>query len=134
MQVVIRGHNVPISSLLHDFCEAQLKRAMHTVSGHVRAVELVLSDVNGPRGGGCASRLLLTLSDGRQIVSECRGNSFYAVSTRAAQRAVARVRKDLERERTLGREVGLSIDQHALGRPVQHSLSGRTLLQLHGTR
>jgi len=114
VQVEIRGHNVPISTILHNIITEQLERAVQRFGRHVRMAELVLSDVNGPRGGGHACRLLLTLGDGRHIVSECEGDSFYAASTRATHRAVAQLKKHLARDRTLGRMV--SVAQSA-GRP-----------------
>ncbi len=103
MQVDIRGHNVPISTILHDFCKEQIDRAVQRFGKYVRAAELVLSDVNGPRGGGHACRLLLCLEDGRQILSECRGENFYTATPRAAHRAAAQLKKQLKRERTLCR-------------------------------
>ncbi len=103
MQVEIRGHNVPVSTILHNICTEQIERAVQRFGRYVRMAELVLSDVNGPRGGGHACRLLLTLADGRHIVSECEGDSFYAASTRATHRAVAQLKKHLERDRTVSR-------------------------------
>lgn len=101
MRLIIRGRSVPISSLLRDFCTHRVMRALQPFSEHVRSAEVVLEDVNGPRGGlGQACRLSVGLADGGMLIVQSLESDFYAASGQAAGRVGHLVRRELGRIRT----------------------------------
>lgn len=100
MQVIVRARNVPFSSALRVHCTGKLERALTRVGERVRTAELVLEDVNGPRGGGHVCRLWVGLDDGTELVFHSREGDAYAATGHAASLARHAVRRALSRGRT----------------------------------
>ena len=104
MQLIVRGRGVPVSSALREHCTERVERALQPFLQHVASAELVLTDLNGPRGGlAQACRLSVALSDGTKLMVQSCDADFYVASGHAAARAALLVRRELGRGRTLER-------------------------------
>lgn len=104
MQVVVRGHAVPMSEMLHDHCKERVARSLAPFRQHIREVELVLVDFNGPRGGpGHAARLTVVLLDGSRLLVQMIESNFYLAAGEAAARMGQLVQRELSRNRALVR-------------------------------
>jgi ribosomal subunit interface protein len=104
MHLTIRGRHVAISPALREHCTERVERALLPFAQHVDSAEVVLADLNGPRGGlGQACRLTVGLSDGTKLMVQSLDSDFYAASGEAAGRVGHLVRRELGRTRTRAR-------------------------------
>jgi ribosome-associated translation inhibitor RaiA len=101
MQLVVRGHGVPLSQALHDHCTERIERALTPFLPRIQAVEVVLVDFNGPRGGvGHAARLSVVLTDGTRLLVQSIDSDFYAASGQAAARVGHLIKREVGRTRS----------------------------------
>lgn len=100
MNIVVRGHKVPVSEGLGEHCVARADRALQPFAGRVTRVEMVLVDVNGPRKGlGQECRLSVEVAGAARIFFRSRGRDYYEASSRAAHGAGKQLARLLERKR-----------------------------------
>ena len=87
MDIQVRGRGVPVSEMLHEYTTARIAVALDRFTRRLKRVEVVFTDLNGPRGGPAqASRLFIHLTDGRMLVVEARESDFYAALRRATEK------------------------------------------------
>lgn len=87
MDIRIRGRGVAVSEMLHEYATARITVALDRFARRVKRVEVVFTDLNGPRGGlAQAARLFVHLADGRMLVVETRETDFYAALRRATEK------------------------------------------------
>lgn len=101
MHLNIRGRKVPISAALHEHCVNRLERALHPFREHVQSAELVLTDLNGPRGGlgqGCS--VFVSLAGGTKLIVQSIESDFYTASGEATVRVGHLVGRSLAKIRT----------------------------------
>lgn len=99
MNTHIRSHHVQVSEALESHCRERVERALAPFSARVRRVEVVLADVNGPRGGpGQVCRLFIELQDGATLIFATAANDFYRAVTAAAAGAGRQLARALERK------------------------------------
>lgn len=96
MRIAIQVRNSDLADELREHMEHRLAFALSQFPEHIRSVVVVLSDVNGPKGGidkRCSLRVRL---NGRSdiVIEEIEAN-FHVAVDRAADRA----------KRTLGRRL-----------------------------
>jgi putative sigma-54 modulation protein len=96
MNISIRGRRVPVSPLLHDYSTARARTAFASLEGKVERVDVVFTDLNGPRGGRAqACRLFVRLWNHRTVIAEARELDFYSAVRRGTARARQAVGKAL---------------------------------------
>jgi putative sigma-54 modulation protein len=84
--------------------ERRIRFALGRFSHHIRRAEVILADVNGPRGGRdkhCTVRVLMTTSS--PVVVEITDVDPIAAVSRAVERAARHVSDGIERRRDLSR-------------------------------
>jgi hypothetical protein len=102
MKIHILDRNVSVTSEQRVNIERCLHFALDRFSSHVRAVDLVLSDVNGPKGGDDLHCLMKILVQGvGDLVIEGKGIVLEAVVAETTDRATLAVSKRLEKLRDL---------------------------------
>jgi len=96
-----------VAGLLHDYTTARTVVALDRFAGRLQRVEVVFTDLNGPRGGlAQACRLFVHLTDGRKLMVESRESNFYAAVRRATEKAsyaVAQALGPRRQQRSRGR-------------------------------
>jgi len=99
MHVDIRWKGLTKSQSVVDHVQNRLRFALRGFEEQVRTVTVRFEDTNGPRGG-VDKRCSVELTGSFGIlVSEARGDNFYAVSDLALSRAERAIKKSLKRER-----------------------------------
>ena len=102
MELVMRGHGVPMNARLSGFCRRIVTGGLSRLRGGVRHILVLLEDVNGPRGGvDKHCRLVLALADGRSLVVESAAADVYGAVIEATHRAKQNLARRLSRLRTL---------------------------------
>jgi ribosome-associated translation inhibitor RaiA len=104
MRLDIRSRSFPLTTYIHTHVERRIHYALDRVMARIAAVEVRLSDINGPRGGvdkQCG--LLVRLADGRTVVVRERDTCVYRVVDRATTRVKRLVSEQLKRRRGRGR-------------------------------
>jgi len=92
---------VVVTELLHDYSTSRTQVALDRFAGRLQRVEVVFTDLNGPRGGlAQACRLFVHLTDGRMLMVESRALDFYAALRRATEKASYAVAQALGPRRT----------------------------------
>lgn len=96
MKLSMRGRNIGISDLLAEHVRERLALALRRFQGRIEHVEVVFTDLDGPRRGArqAACRVVVDLGAGRRTMVEARDRHFYASASTAA-RLIGRV-VDLE--------------------------------------
>jgi putative sigma-54 modulation protein len=86
--------------MLHDYSIARTMVALDQFQGRIQRVELVFTDLNGPRGGPAeACRIFVHLTGAPVVLVEARDNGFYAALGRAVAKASRAVAQALRRRR-----------------------------------
>jgi hypothetical protein len=92
---------------LRDLIERRVRFALGRFSGRIRRTDVVLADVNGPRGGTDQQcRVTVVLAASPPVVIEVADIDTAAAVSRATERAARHVRDRLARRRDLRRQAG----------------------------
>lgn len=89
MEVSVRFVDEPAGIRTRARVEERVRSALGTVSSHIRDVAVVLSDVNGPRGGvdkRCLLRVRLA-AGGPEVVTQALAEAPVLAAANAARRA-----------------------------------------------
>ena len=100
MKITIRARKLELSDAVRDQMIRRTRFALARLSLAVRAVEITLADVNGPRGG--ADKLCRVRVRGprlRPIVIEQAGADPLATVSEAVDRAARTTLRELDRRR-----------------------------------
>jgi len=100
MQISIVDRNVDLTAKQKELVDRQIEYSFDRFETHIRAVEVVLNDVNGPRGGSdiqCRVRLMLhskgeVLVEGREVSVEAAISSVIDRASIAVGRRVERLK------------------------------------------
>ena len=88
MQVAIRSHGFPLTTAIEAYVQRRLRTALSHAIHHIRAVTVVLLDINGPRGGrDKVCRVRVTVKDRPVMVIDDTEDNLYLAIDRAADRA-----------------------------------------------
>jgi ribosome-associated translation inhibitor RaiA len=88
MQVAIRSHGFPLTTAIESYVQRRLHTALSHAIHHIRAVTVVLLDINGPRGGrDKVCRVRVTVKDRPVMVIDNTEDNLYVAIDRAADRA-----------------------------------------------
>ena len=101
MKIELRSKGVRMTDGLRTFIEKKLRFALGRFSQRVRRVRVMLTDINGPKGGEdieCHIRANLGPA-GAVTIKETRGDAFAAVA-RASDRASQHLSRHLSRAHT----------------------------------
>ncbi len=100
MKIHVLDRNVGINSDQLGKAERSLQFALDRFSSHVRAVDVLFSDVNGPKGGDDLHyRMKISLHGKGDLVIEGKGFAVDAVAAETADRAALAVSRRLEKLR-----------------------------------
>ena len=98
MQLAIRSHGFPLTESLRDYVEGRIRFALSHATTRLRAVTVVQSDINGPRGGlDKACRVRVTIKDSPVMVIDDTEANLYSAIDCAADRAGRKVNRILRR-------------------------------------
>lgn len=100
MKLELRSRGVHLTEGLRSFAENRLRFALGRFGSRVRRVRLVLTDVNGPRGGedvDCKVEAVLE-PGGSLVLRDLDADPFNAVA-RVSDRLGVRLARHLERRR-----------------------------------
>lgn len=107
MQLTIRSHGFPMTDSLRDYTERRLRFALSNATGNVNAVTVVLSDINGPRGGrDKCCRVRISAKDRQVMVIDDVEDNLYLAIDRAVDRSGRTVARKLGRLITQQRHPG----------------------------
>jgi len=100
MQIIIHARDIEVDAGLREHVQRRLHFALGWAQQHVGRVSVVLSDLNGPRGGADKScRLRCALPGTAEMVIEDTQADIAPASARFADRAGRTLARRLERER-----------------------------------
>lgn len=98
MQFVIRSHGFSMTEALREHAERRLRFALSNTALRIDYVTIVLSDLNGPRGGrDMCCRVRVRVKDQPVIVIDHVEDNMYFAIDRAADRAGRTVARRLGR-------------------------------------
>lgn len=98
MKLEMRAHGVRLTHSLKRYIDRRLRFALTRYGDALRKVHVLVSDVNGPRGGNdihCKVRVVLA-NEGDVLIEELHDDPFGAVS-RATERVSYQVARRLDR-------------------------------------
>lgn len=107
MRLTVKFRNIESSDEIHELVERRVRFALGRFGDHIQRTDVVLTDVNGPRGGTdqhCT--LTVILPSASPTVIEVTDIEIMAAVGRAAERAARHVRDNLKRRRDLQRHYG----------------------------
>jgi putative sigma-54 modulation protein len=98
MQFVIRSHGFPMTEALREHAERRLRFALSNTALRINGVTVVLSDINGPRGGRdmCCRVRIRVRNQPVIVIDHVEDNMYFAID-RAADRAGRTVARRLGR-------------------------------------
>ncbi|GAB4129025.1 HPF/RaiA family ribosome-associated protein [Thermopirellula anaerolimosa] len=100
MDLRVLTRRVNLDEATHELVERRINFAVDQFNGWINSVEVVLEDVNGPRGGvDKECRVLVSLKGGKLIKIEDRDADLVTVINRAADRLSQVVGRELEKRR-----------------------------------
>jgi ribosome-associated translation inhibitor RaiA len=101
MRYELRAPKVSLTAGMRSVIDTRLRRALGRFRDWIRDVEVVVTDVNGPRGGvDKQCRVIVRTGDGKQVV----GSERHATLEGAVSRAVERAAKGTRRRRRAFRD------------------------------
>jgi len=105
MQINIQARQFSLTDALRSHAERRLKSTLNCCYENIQKVVMILSDINGPRGGEdkcCHLQVILAgLSD--VVVEDIEADMYVAID-RATDRAGRTVVRKLDRQKTLLRQ------------------------------
>jgi hypothetical protein len=106
MKLTLRFRGIPPTPTLRDQVRRRLAFALSRFATEVRAVDVLVADLNGPRGGvDKLCRMRLVASTGELVIDE-RDTSLEAAVSLAAGRAARTLARTLDRRLALHRPGG----------------------------
>ena len=101
MQLQIVARNSELTTSQREIVERRLGFALGRFGARIRRVEVLLTDVNGPRGGvDKTCRIVARIVPRGEVRVEAADVGVEAAVSRAAERISRRVSTELERRRT----------------------------------
>ena len=96
------------SAALGAHIERRIDQALRTYAGHIRSVEVRLSDANGPRHGASDKvvRVDVILNPTGSMVTTAASDDLYVSVSRAASRARTAVARHIQQLEQRGRREG----------------------------
>ncbi|MFN0248463.1 MAG: HPF/RaiA family ribosome-associated protein [Kofleriaceae bacterium] len=102
MKLTIRARHLDLSPEALDLIETRVAGAFDRIGTWIRAIDVTLTDVNGPKGGlDKHCRLRIKTDSSRSIVVEHVGVDTLQTAVDAAVRAQRTLLRDVSRRRTL---------------------------------
>ena len=103
MKLTIRARHIDLSPELHDQLQRRLDSALGRLATAIRAVDVTIADINGPKGGPDKQcRIRVYTPSRRPIVIEHVGSHVLSTVSLAAERASHALGRLLARRRTFG--------------------------------
>ncbi len=100
MQIVIQARGLDLTAELREYVDRRLRFALDWAGYALAGVTVVLSDINGPRGGNDKRcRIRVTGNDGLDMVIEDTQADLHVAVDRAADRAGRTLARRLARQR-----------------------------------
>ena len=100
MQIQVVARNLELTHVRRDLVERRLAFALSRLGGRVRRVSVLLTDVNGPRGGvDTTCRIVARIVPKGELRVEVTDVGIEAAVSRAAERISRRVSTELARRR-----------------------------------
>lgn len=100
MQMTITSRGTDLTQAIRRHVRDRLTAALDQHAARVRRVEVLLEDVNGPRGGeDQVCRVTVLLNNGRRLRHERRGLDLYANVSLVADKVKRRVGRRLAKLR-----------------------------------
>lgn len=109
MNLTIQGVKLDVSPAMAEHAEKRLSAALRQHQKHIREVELILRDENGPRGGvdqRCQVRVLF--NNGKTLVQERRDTDVYVNISLIADAVKRRVADQLDRKHRMRRRAAVA--------------------------
>ncbi len=107
MCVEIRARNGELNRTLKEQVERRLRLSLGRFSDRIRQVRVLLTDLNGPRGGiDQHCRIEVSLVPSGTVMAEATDAGVILAIGRAAKRIVRQMRDKLERRRTSRVRIG----------------------------
>ncbi len=101
MQTHIQSRGFSLTEALRQYTLRRLKNAVSFANDHIRRVTILLSDINGPRGGeDKRCQLIVTMDKLPSVVIEDTEHDLYAAIDRATERASRSLARRLERKQS----------------------------------
>ncbi len=98
MHLNVRSHGFSLTPAIRDYTERRLRFALSHAAGRVTSITVVLSDINGPRGGrDKCCRVRINVKDQQVMVVDDIQNNLYVAIDRAVDRAARAVSRRLGR-------------------------------------
>ena len=103
MLIDVMDRDVTLDEGTLEWIERRLQFALGRFAGRIRRVQVILSNITGPRGGmDKQCRLHITLISKEEILVEDVDATVEAVTANAVERAARSVARWLERQRDFG--------------------------------
>lgn len=100
MQFTISSRNTTLTQPIREHIKDRLFAALDQHAGRIRRVNVMLEDVNGPRGGeDQVCRVAVQLNNGRTLHHERRGIDLYANVSLVADKVKRRVGRQIAKLR-----------------------------------
>ncbi len=114
MLVQVSGKGFELSPELRDDIEEKMTTILHRFHSRIGRVNVFLADVNGPKNGIDKSlRVIVDIERLPLIVVEERGESWYTILDRTAERAVHAVSRQVDRLRARTDRTSMAGDAEA---------------------
>ena len=98
MNIQIVDRNVGITQNQRDHIDRCLQFAFDRFSTHVNAIDISLTDVNGPKGGeDVQCRMMISLHGTGELIVEGKGDSVESVVADTTDRAALAVSRRIDR-------------------------------------
>ena len=105
MRMTIQATGFEMTGALRAYTEQRLATALGWARAHMHRLIVLLSDINGPRGGvDKRCKIQVKLGGGRDVIIEDTEADLYAAIDRAADRADRALVRQVERTRDFARE------------------------------
>ncbi len=105
MNINIHAPNIHLDASEQGKVRDQIKRALSGFADRVRAIDVYIKDVNGPRGGNDKSVVIHVRLTGRTVLaSSSLKSKLLAASAAAANKIRRRVKSALRRQRRFERQ------------------------------
>jgi ribosomal subunit interface protein len=111
MELQIRSRNLELDADLRDLIRRRMTCALERFDDHIRTLRVLVSDVNGPRGGHDKHvRAELQLHHGESVLVEEQHSDVRAAAATAADR--------------VGQVLGRLVNRRAAARRRRHTVRG----------